>query len=369
MNKKTKQEPLPERWSPSLIPDTGFAPLTLEWGSRIERPSGWDAYLTVCAENGESAQFAAQYLRDSTPRQLAFAAQQISAQADLERVLPLLVVPYLSEERMKDLENTTISAIDLCGNGIIRSPGQFYVLRTGHPNRFTSSRAIKNVYRGVSSLAARALLLKPEYTEVRELQEEIARRGGDVSLPTLSKVLKELEEDFIVKRFRKKDKPQARGMRLLQAAKLLSRLDENFVLPQIKWTFSRKVGLRAETLRSGLRQKADSLGIQLIATGIGSASRYGTLAMEDTTYVYTSSMSDLTVDFRESPNTTRFPDLVIYQTDDPTVYFDPRRDEDGFPWASPITTYLEMTHSDDRLKQSAVQVREAILGALPEDIK
>ena len=58
----------------------------------------------------------------------------------------------------------------------------------------------------------------------------------------------------------------------------------------------------------------------------------------------------------EATATNRFPSLEVLETSDPTVYFDAR---DGF--ASPIQSYLEMRAGDERLRQSAGQVRERIL--------
>ncbi len=365
MNKKTPQETLPDSWKSSLMPDQGFAPLTLEWKPVCESNREWDALVDVCGSNGETAQFAALYQRDATPRQVAFTAMQIAARAQSDNVLPLLVVPYLPEERLLELEQKGISALDLCGNGIVRAPGQFYVYRTGYANRFTSSRPLKNIYRGVSSLAARAFLLTPEYTEIRELQQEIIRRGGEVSLPTLSKVLTELEEDVIVKRTRQAGKPQARGVRLLQPARLLSRLEENYAPPKINRSFVGKVVLEPEALRLALQEIAQEGNIRLIATGLGSATRYAALSMEYTLYLYTDSLDSLLQNLPATA-TNLFPNVNVQQTEDPTVYFDPRPDENGFPWASPITAYLELMQGDARLKQTAPQIKERLLKPLQQ---
>ena len=365
MNKKLPRETLPDDWNPGLLPGQGFAPLTLEWKPFRESSREWDALVNVCVENGETVQFATLYQRDATPRQITFSAMQIASRAQRDNVLPLLVIPYLPEQQLLELEQSKISALDLCGNGIVRAPGQFYVFRTGYPNRFTSSRPLKNIYRGVSSLVARAFLLTPQYAEIRELQQEIARRGGAVTLPTLSKVLTELEEDVIVQRSRQADKPQSRALRLLQPGKLLSRLEENYAPPKINSSFLGKVAMEPEALRLALRKNAHEDNTRLIATGLGSAGRYATLAMENTLYVYTSSLDTLLQNLPATA-TTRFPNLSVQQTEDPSVFFDPRPDEAGFSWASPVTSYLELMQGEERLRQTATQIREALLAALTE---
>src|SRR4029078_6306480 len=112
----------------------------------------------------------------------------------------MVILPYLSDDRLRELDAARVSGLDLCGNGVIIIPKDLLVYRTGAPNRFTTSAPIKNIYRGTSSLVARTFLLRPQYPSLSELQAEIERRGGRVSLPTVSKVVSGLEDDLIVGR-------------------------------------------------------------------------------------------------------------------------------------------------------------------------
>jgi hypothetical protein len=365
MIKKVPQEVLPDKWRPDLISNLGFAPLKLSWQPYSGTNRDWDALIEMREGPQPPAIFGVEYKSDASPQSLAFSAMQIEARAQRDQILPLLVVPYLSEKRLLELETKNISAIDLCGNGIVRAPGLFYVFRTGYPNRFTSSRPIKNIYRGVSSLAVRAFLLKPRYAEIRDLQQEVERCGGDVSLPTLSKVLRVMEEELIVQRLPQADKPQARALRLLQPAKLLSCLQENYVPPKIDRSFVGKVAMEPGALRVALQKNAQAGDTCLIATGLGSAERYATVAMENTLYVYTRSLDTL-LEGLPVTATNRFPNLSVQQTEDPTVYFDPRPDASEFPWSSPLTSYLELMQGEERLQQTATQIRETLLSAIEE---
>ena len=180
MCKKVPQVALPDKWTPDLISNLAFTPLKLDWQPCSGTNRDWDALVEIGEVAKASATFGVEYKSDASPQSLAFSAMQIEARAQRDQILPLLVVPYLSEKRLLELEQQKISAIDLCGNGIVRAPGQFYVFRTGYPNRFTSSRPLKNVYRGVSYLAVRTFLLKPRYAEIRELQQQVA--GSDAPL-------------------------------------------------------------------------------------------------------------------------------------------------------------------------------------------
>jgi len=61
----------------------------------------------------------------------------------------------------------------------------------------------------------------------------------------------------------------------------------------------------------------------------------------------------------------RFPNLEIVTSEDETVYFDTRiDDETGFRWASPVQAYLEMMRGDKRDQETAVQVRAEIIRAV-----
>jgi hypothetical protein len=321
--------------------------------------------LRVTGPNVIEERFAVLYRRNVPPLGITFTLAIAKANLCEPDLLPLLLVPYLSEEHLLELEANQVSGLDLCGNGVLIAPGKFTFFRAGYPNRFTSSRPLKNAYRGASSLVARAFLLQPNYPDVGALQEEITLRGGSVSPGTVSKVLRELEEDQILRRVRQADRPQARALTLLQPDKLLQRLEDNFASPRIRNTFLGKVNLDPHALQEALCVSAQRSGVRLIATGIGSASRYASIAMENTLSVYTDDLESLIQDLSAVP-TARFPNLSIQETDDPTVFFDPRRDEEGFPWASPITALLEMAHGEQRLAQSAEQVRERLLRPLKE---
>jgi len=54
----------------------------------------------------------------------------------------MIVTPYLSPERLNELEERGISGVDLSGNGIVVIPGEMFVRRTGEPNRFPTGRRI-----------------------------------------------------------------------------------------------------------------------------------------------------------------------------------------------------------------------------------
>ena len=110
-----------------------------------------------------------------------FAAQQARRLSRPPLRWPMVFCPYLSEERLEELEREGVSGLDLCGNGVVVVPGEWLVRRTGKPNLYPQSFSIKNVFRGTSSLVARVFLRRPIYGMVGEIREEIRKRGGGVT--------------------------------------------------------------------------------------------------------------------------------------------------------------------------------------------
>src|SRR5262249_26015274 len=122
------------------------------------KASGGDALVTL-AWGTRSYRFVAEYKRLWTPKALADAVAEVQRYARPPELYPLVVVPYLPDARLAELEAAGVSGIDLCGNGVVVIPGEVLVYRTGQPNQFRAEGQIKNVFRGNSSLVARVFLL------------------------------------------------------------------------------------------------------------------------------------------------------------------------------------------------------------------
>jgi len=56
----------------------------------------------------------------------------------------------------------------------------------------------------------------------------------------------------------------------------------------------------------------------------------------------------------------RFPNLELLETEDETVFFD-AREQQNFRWASPIQVYLELMAGDKRDRETAEQLKSFIL--------
>ena len=140
---------------------------------------------------------------------------------------PMILVPYLSPERLEELEREQVSGLDMCGNGIVvLHDRKVLILRSGKPNTIPQPRPLNNPYAGRSALVARMLLEKPTWNYLKDLVEAIHRAGGIVSVPQASKALSALEDDLIVWK---------QGIiALKQPELLLEKLDRAFERPAIR---------------------------------------------------------------------------------------------------------------------------------------
>jgi hypothetical protein len=307
---------------------------------------------------GKRFRFAAEASRLATPLAVEKAVAQASRLADPPTTYPMVIAPYLSEDRLEALERAQVSGLDLCGNGVLVVPGKMLVSRTGQPNQFPQSATIRNVYRGKNSIVARAFLLRPRFAQVKEIVEFVAERRGGVAFSTVSKVLKRLEDDLIVSR-------EQGLIRLLQADTLMENLAANYEPPVVSERFRGKSNLpRSEVVRR-LLTAAKATDARFAMTGAASAERQAVMASEPLVSCYCTAtvgklISEANIDAKE---TDRFPNVELLRTSDDRVFFD-TRDEDGLPAASPIQTWLELATGDKRQKDAAQQVRRGILALL-----
>jgi hypothetical protein len=319
--------------------------------------------VLVEASWGKSvAKFAVECKSLSTPKAFQDGLNLLKTSSLPKGCRPLLFVPFLSERQLQELEREKISGIDLCGNGVVVVPEMFAVFRGGEKNRFTSSAPIKNIYRKNSSMVGRVFLLCPEYDTVQDVCAEINRRNllvkrwdkKAMSLSTVSKALKTLQEDLIISR--------EVTIRLLQPDKLLQKLSENYGPPNIRERIRLKVPEGIGTIADLLRKESQVLGLPLASAGVSSVGRYAVMQRGNFLSVYCPRL-DILLERLSGSQSDRFPNLELIETEDETVYFDGRR-EDNFWWASPVQVYLELMAGDKRDQETAEQVKSYIINNL-----
>ena len=317
-----------------------------------------DAYVEASWRKS-AARFAIECKSLSTPKAFRDGLNLLKSTTLPKGYRPMLITPFLSELQLKELEQEGMSGIDLCGNGVVVVPGTFSVFRSGEKNRFSSSAPIKNIYRKNSSMVGRVFLALPGYGAVQEICSEINRRNllvkrwdkKPMSLSTVSKSLKALEEDLIVER---KD-----IIRLVQPDKLLEKLSENYAPPKIRERVRLKVPEEDGTIWESLLRQSQELSLPLVAAGTSSVTQYAVMQRGDVLSVYCPRL-EMLLERLSGSQSDRFPNLELIETEDETVYFDARKEGDSW-WASPVQVYLELMAGDKRDRETAEQVKSLIL--------
>lgn len=315
--------------------------------------TGVDALFEATAA-GKTYEFEVELKGRNSPKAFQELLYQLERIRDQRKGLPLLLVPYLRETQLDELQQRQLSGLDLCGNGVVTVPGKLLVYRTGKPNRFPDSAPTRYAYRGATSLVARVFLCRARFGSLADINQEIEARGGRVVLSTISKALKRMESDLIVDR-------TPENTRLRQPEKLLEKLVESYIPPRI----TRSVTL---TSKKPLAELVGRVAPQasLTFSGRSSIAQYTVMGRTDSPVLFTRNVAQALRQWgNQVQETTRFIDFELRETADPTVYFDARMRE-NLPHASPIQVYLECMTGDKRERETTLEVRELILRELRE---
>jgi len=340
------------------LPPLSLKMINVEYGDRL----GDRRDAIIEAQWGEKCyRFVVDVKSVGTPKIMQAACNYVRMLATPPETYPMVVVPYLSRKKLTELEKQGISGIDLNGNGIVIVPNELLVVRSGELNRFRQSDPIRNVYKRNTSLVARAFLVKPTYSAVKEILELIKSRQGSITFSTISKALKVLEEDLVINR-------NADEIRLVQPDKLLEQLVEYYVSPRVRERFAGRCDLPIRQIVEKLRSAAKSYGARLALTGSGSADKYAVMAREPILSMYCSEPPSILIPESklEVETTDRFANLELFETNDELVYFDVR-DQERVPYSSPVQAYLELMRGDKRQREVAGQLKQQILSSISYD--
>lgn len=275
-----------------------------------------------------------------------------------EQLQPLLIAPFWSERDLEELRKEGVSAVDISGNGLLVDRPSLFVLRTGAKKRgklvpatprlsiYSSENAVTLVPRIFFSQR-----VFPTTTAVLEacqwMSMPLAERAPPLTLPTVSKALKTLDEDLVTDR-------RGRERRLRDPTRLLEYLQRGFRLPAgSPMTFKTRVS--EPDIWTRLRQLRPD--VRFVVTGRGSAGRYTGLAGPERVQLYVSDVKRVQEALEARP-TQAFPNLELTETHEEAPFFD-AREEDGVAWSSPVQCYLELSRpeSDPRERDVADRLR------------
>lgn len=309
----------------------------------------------------EKASYLFEYKSRSLPQLREEAIVQACSYAAQVNLLPLVILPYLDEAALRDMEARGVSGIDLCGNGVLLAP-TFRVWRTGNPNRFKDSRPIYNPYRGDSSIFVRCFLLRPEYPSLTALQEFAHERtlryfphatSKGLALGTASKVVQYLEEELLVEK-------KGNAIHLVDRKRLLHQFRGAFqnVRDVVRPTLMGKTSLASSEIWLRLSTAQASGSLRYVATGLASAAQYRVLSGIDRLSLYVDDL-EAVGKLLEVRASRAFANIQLKLDTKQAVYFDTRQNAEGL-WASPIQTWLELSQGGPREQEAAEELERLL---------
>lgn len=339
-----------------------YLPLTIKSVSReLFRISiySFNALIGFSIQGGPSFTAVAEVLTLSTPKKIdekSRLLKSIASDCMAQNWIPMIVAPYISEKQSMRLREEGISWIDLSGNMRIQASPAIYIERTGKPNKYPDSSPIKNIYKGTSSLVARALLLKPDgFSSLYEVVNFINARNGTITLATVSKVITSLEENLLV------DKGKGK-IRVKQPATLLDNLAQGYSEiarrqknQQIKYNIENCMALPLRLFNAQL---------EYAFCGFYAAKLKG-LGVTDQMTLFVKSFEDVQKAFRLNPDVGRpdeeYGQVTFIEAVDPCVWFN-LQDQPLEKIVDDLELYLEMANDTPRGPKIADQLKQRILG-------
>jgi hypothetical protein len=287
----------------------------------------------------------------STPQVIQAAVARAKAAAQQSEELPMIQVPYLSSERLAELEQEMVSGVDLCGNGVVIVPGRLYVVRSGQPNQYRDTRALSNPYRGRSALVGRMLMSRPTWHSLNKLRQAIQEAGATLSLAQTSKSVQAMEEDLIVSK-------GAGSIALRDPLRLLDKLGSEWSKPRIR---ARKA-FRLPAGADWARDLSSNNALKWVVAGESSVSQYVTFSQGGPRKIAVSSLPlGMTLLHGSPESIPNFADIELVETEDPGFFFQHETDENGVRWASRLQEWLELQSGDARQREAANEIKTQIL--------
>lgn len=264
---------------------------------------------------------------------------------------PMIQVPFLSPQRLDDLEREGVSGVDLCGNGLVVVPGRMFVSRSGEPNRYRDSRPLNNPYRGRSAMVARMLLQRPHWESLSTLFTAVVTAGCELSLPQTSKAVHAMAEDLVLSKI-------GGAITLREPLRLLDELKKAWRRPPIR----ARQAVRLPANSGWARSLSAVPRMKWAVTGESSAPRYAVFSQGGPRRI---AVSDLGLALSAIGGVLEpvpsFAELELVESDEAGFFFGNEIDEEGIRWASRLQTWLELDSGDARQQDAAKDLRQALL--------
>ena len=296
--------------------------------------------------------FLVEYKVSASAGPLAGAVDQLKKYADAnqDKGLPLIVVPYMGQVGRELCDRSGISWLDLSGNAKIVAPG-LKIRVEGCPNKYTDRGRPPNVFASKSSRIARQLLLHPKQFQS---QAELARQTG-LGDGYVSKIVRRLEQE----RYLDANDDGAVRPR-----------DPNLLLDAWHgvYDFSRNRIIKGHVpARSGdeiLKRIVRSFShekLEYAATGLSAAWLLTNFAAFRLVTLYVPAIPSRSllkqIEFSDEPKGAN---LWLVLPDDDGVFHGSQK-QAGIECVSPVQTYLDLKDQPERAKDAAVELRRKLL--------
>jgi hypothetical protein len=313
-----------------------------------------DAIAELSVSDGPSFQAIMEIKSLSTPKAIraaSIALNEMLRTTMSSNMVSLFVAPYIGSKQADLLKKEGLSWIDLCGNMVIRVPGRLYIERTGNPNMYPDRTPIRKIFQGRSSLVSRALLLKPEgFSSLYEIADFINSRNATITVPTVSKVLKVLNNELLIK----KEKSLVAATEPEQILERLAEGYANYTSRREKKECGFAIDNERELFPAFFQNQ-----IEYAAYGFYAAMLKG-LATTDKVTVFVKSIDDVKRTFEYLKPDAEFGQLMLTETRDPCAWFNVQKKPLECV-VDDIELYLEMRAATPRGPKIAVQLKESIL--------
>lgn len=282
------------------------------------------------------------------PKYLRLAARELKTALENEKSMyPVVVAPYVSEEGRKICEEEGIGFFDLSGNCFLAFNGTYIEVK-GNPNRYTSDRKLKTIFKGKSSRVARVLLLNPDRRwTLRELANEASLSVGQVF-----KVVNRLEElDVIVKQ-------EGTGIQLTKPGGLLDawRKEYSYKLNQVSNFYSLSDVSKTE---NSIAEECQRRNIRYALTLFSGASRIAPFARYTQVFAYMDDLGSV-AEKLSLKKVDSGSNVILLKPFDDGVYYGSQT-KDRLVIVSNIQLYLDLYNYKGRGEEQAEFLRSQVI--------
>lgn len=305
-------------------------------------PSGADSRADLIATDGRGRVLVFEVKSSSRPGQVAHAAEQLLAYAD-KRVIPVLVVPYMSRAGAETADRLRLNWIDLSGNADVRAEN-LHLRVQGRPNEFGSRGRPSSPFAPKSARVTRELLLDPARWWI---QKDLAA-ATELDDGNVSRIVRRLDEEFLLERRGRELRPRDPDL-LLDAWAQDYRFDRHDILP------AHLSGSGIELARV-LAGRLESLNIHHAFTGLPAAWVMDQFARFRLTTVYVDGDPREAIERLDVRREAKGANIQLVGPNDAGV-FSGEDDHDGLHCVAPVQAYLDLLQLPERAAEAAQHLR------------